>query len=77
MVGRTQLTVQPGEMRLLEEEFDEAARFLGVVAAYRDNEHAEWRALVPLPEKGFFKKVFSRQKLAITLEKLALTAKLE
>jgi type VI secretion system protein VasD len=72
-----QMTVQPGDMRPLELELDEGARFRGVVGAYRDLEHAEWRAVVPLPEKGFFKKVFSRQKLAIALEALALSAKLE
>jgi len=77
LIDRTQMTVQPGEMRPLEAEFDESARFLGVVAAYRDIEHAEWRGVVVLPEKGFFKKVFSRQKLVIALESIALSAKLE
>lgn len=78
LISRTQLTLQPGEMRMAEEmEFDEDARYVGFVAAFRDVENAQWRALVELPKKGFFKKVFSRSKLVIALDALAVSAKIE
>ena len=75
MVGkRTEMTFQPGEVRPLEAEFDEEARYIGFVAAFRDVEKAQWRGYVQLPDKGFVKKVFSRDKLVIQLQSLAVTA---
>ena len=77
LIERTQMLLQPGEERPLEAEFDEKARFIGVVAAFRDIEDAQWRGLVELPEKGFFKSFFSRKKLLIEVDALAVSVKLE
>lgn len=78
VLDRKQLTLQPGEMRPAEEfEFSEDARYVGFVAAFRDVENAQWRALVELPKKGFFKSIFSRSKLVIALDALAVSAKIE
>lgn len=77
LISRTQLTLEPGEMRPLEAEFDEAARFVGVIAAYRDIDNAQWRDFVELPEKGFFKKIFSRKKLKIKIDPLAVAVSIE
>ena len=77
LIERTQLMLQPGEARPMEAEFDEEARFIGFVAAFRDIENAQWRGLVELPEKGFLKKMFSRTKLMIALDSLAVTASLD
>ncbi len=77
VIERTQLILQPGESMPLEPEFDEDARYVGFVAAFRDIENAQWRALIELPKKGFFKSFFTRTKLNITLEKLAVTASLK
>jgi type VI secretion system protein VasD len=77
LIERTQLMLQPGEARPMEAEFDEEARFIGFVAAFRDIENAQWRGLVPLPEKGLLKRMFSRTKLIIALESLAVTASLD
>ena len=77
LIARSQRMLQPGQSFDIEEQFDEEARFIGVVAAFRDIEHAEWRGLVELPQKGFFKKVFSRSKLLIELQSLAVVAKVE
>jgi type VI secretion system protein VasD len=74
MIERTEMTIQPGDVRPFEAEFDEEARYIGFVAAFRDVENAQWRAVVPLPDKGFMKKMFSRDKLMIQLESLAVTA---
>jgi type VI secretion system protein VasD len=77
MLERTEMTLQPGEVRPLEAEFDEEARYIGLVAAFRDVEKAQWRGIVELPDKGFLKKVFSRDKLLIQLQALAVTATIE
>lgn len=77
LIGRSQMMLQPGEMRPFEAEFDEAARYIGVVAAFRDIEKAEWRGLVELPQKGFFKHLFSHSKFVIKLDPLALSARIE
>ena len=74
MIERTEMTIQPGDVRPFEAEFDEEARYIGFVAAFHDVENAQWRAVVPLPDKGFMKKMFSRDKLMIQLESLAVTA---
>src|SRR5262245_36394624 len=77
LIERSQLMLQPGEARPMEAEFDEGARFIGFVAAFRDIENAQWRGVVELPDKGFLKKMFSRTKLSIALDKLAVNASLE
>jgi type VI secretion system protein VasD len=77
LLERTEMTVQPGETRPFEAEFNEEARYIGFVAAFYDIEKAEWRGFVELPDKGFVKKVFSRDKLVIQLESLAVTAAIE
>jgi type VI secretion system protein VasD len=77
VIERTEMTVQPGEVRPFEAEFDEEARYIGFVAAFYDIEKAEWRGFVELPDKGFVKKVFSRDKLVIQLQSLAVTAAIE
>jgi type VI secretion system protein VasD len=77
LIDRSQMLLQPGEMRPFEAELDEEARYIGVIAAFRDIESAQWRSLVELPQKGFFKKVFSRDKFSIELDALAVTVKVE
>jgi type VI secretion system protein VasD len=77
LIERTQLMLQPGELRPMEAEFDEEARFIGFVAAFRDIDKAQWRGVVELPEKGFLKRMFSRTKLTIALSALAVEASLE
>ena len=73
-IERTEMTLNPGDVREFEAEFDEEARYIGFVAAFRDVEKAQWRGFVALPDKGFVKKVFSRDKLVIQLQSLAVTA---
>jgi type VI secretion system protein VasD len=77
LVSRTQMTLKPGEARPIEAEFDEAARFVGVIAAFQDIDNAQWRGIVALPEKGFFKKFFSRSRLKIQVDPLAVAVSFE
>jgi type VI secretion system protein VasD len=77
LIERTQLMLQPAKVQPMELEFDEETRYIGFVAAFRDIQAAQWRAVVELPEKGFLKKMFSRTKLIIGLDALAVNASLD
>ena len=46
MVGREEFTMRPGESRPWEKIIGPEVRFIGVMAAYRDIEHARWKTLV-------------------------------
>jgi len=73
MLGRTQIMLQPGEVREWVAEFSKETRFIGVVAAFRDIESAQWRASVALPKKGFIGRLFRKTKLRIDVDALAVT----
>ena len=73
VLGRTQLLLQPGEGREWNTEFDRETRFVGVIAAYRDIENAQWRATVALPKKGFIGRFFRKNKLKIVVDTLAIS----
>ena len=73
MLARTQILVQPGEVREWVAEFEKETAFVGVVAAFRDIENAQWRATMSLPKKGFIKKFFKKNKMKITVDSLAVT----
>jgi len=49
VVGREEITVQPGETRTWPVKVNAAATRIGVVAAFRDIEKAAWRGEVALP----------------------------
>jgi type VI secretion system protein VasD len=75
LVGREQITLQPGGTRTLELEVDPEAAYLGVVGAFADLENAEWRSVVEIPEKDLLKRinVFSKQRLTITVMERSVT----
>lgn len=68
LVGREELTLSPGETRPLAKTLSPDTRFLGVFAAYRDLEHARWRAVVPIPKPG------KKMQIMIRAEELAISA---
>jgi type VI secretion system protein VasD len=48
LVARDEIQLEPGQQRKVERSLDDATRYLGVVAAYRDLDNSEWRAIVPI-----------------------------
>ncbi len=46
MVAKEEFVLAPGESRAFTKTLSPDTRFLGVVAAYRDVEHARWRSVV-------------------------------
>jgi type VI secretion system protein VasD len=67
MAGREEFTLRPGEKRTWEKPLEPDVRFIGAIAAYRDIEHARWKALVAVkPNK--------RNVVTIQADDLALAA---
>jgi len=77
-LARTEMLLQPGESREWEAEFDEATIVVGVVAAFRDIENAQWRASAALVEQGITGKIlFKKKKLKVTVDSLAVSVTTE
>lgn len=68
LVAREELTLNPGETRPLNKTLAPETRFVGIVALYRDLEHATWRTTVAI-------KPGTQHKLDIRAERLAVTIK--
>ena len=66
LVAREELTLAPGESKPWAKMLSPDTKFIGVVAAYRDLEHARWRAIAPV-EPG------KAQKVLIQADALAVT----
>lgn len=78
MLARTEMLLQPGESREWEAEFDEGTTVIGVVAAFRDIENAQWRSSVALAEQGITAKLlFKKKKLKIAVDVLAVNVSTE
>jgi type VI secretion system protein VasD len=50
LIAREELTLAPGQTRQIVKPLDPQARYLGVLGAFRDIDHASWRALAPLAD---------------------------
>jgi type VI secretion system protein VasD len=49
LIGRNEYVLAPSERRTLELDVSADARFVGIVAAYRDIRNAQWRTVVQAP----------------------------
>ncbi len=49
LVAHEELVLTPGETKTIVRDFKPEARFLGVLASYRDIDHAVWRASAQVP----------------------------
>lgn len=49
LVAREEILLKPGETRALDRTLDPAVTHIGVVAAFRDLEHAQWRVSFVVP----------------------------
>lgn len=66
LVAREEMPLVPGATQKVSFEAKPGAKFLGVIASYRDIDQAEWRADVPIPPN-------QTTKLKIQLDKLKLS----
>ncbi len=67
MLAKEEFTMSPGETKSFAKTLAPDTRFIGVVGAYRDLEHAKWRSVVPIvPNQA--------QKVTVTAGELAIEA---
>ena len=52
LIGRDEFVVAPSEKRTVDMAVSRTARFVGIVAAFRDIRNAQWRVVVPAPLKN-------------------------
>ncbi|GGF11170.1 type VI secretion lipoprotein [Aliidongia dinghuensis] len=67
LLGRDQAVLTPGSTQSMKFEVKPGTRFIGVTAAYRDIDHAIWRADVPVPPNA-------TTDIAVNADKLTLSA---
>lgn len=79
LIQRTDVQVAPGQTLPLASEFDPETTHIGVLAAFRDIDNAQWRAIIAVPEKGLKDKLnlFSKKKLVVTVDTLSVSAVVE
>jgi type VI secretion system protein VasD len=63
-----QFVVAPGETQTKTFELKTGVQNIGIVALYRDIDHAQWRAMAPAADSGPTKLTLNIAKLAITLQ---------
>jgi type VI secretion system protein VasD len=70
LVRRAEYLVGPGDRLELDETFDEAAKFIGVVAEFTELDHAEWRAIAAVPARRWrdVLRMFKNSKLQIIVD---------
>lgn len=67
MLSKEEIEMKPGEKRHIDRTANPQARYLGVIAAYRDLDNAQWRAVVALPQKSHSKFNLYLGSLALSL----------
>lgn len=68
LVGREELTLAPGASVPFNRTLASETRFIGVFAAYRDLEHARWRAVLPVHTGKAHRLTIRAEALALTVE---------
>lgn len=72
LIMRDERTLFPGQSTPLSLSLSPDARFLGVIAAYRDIRTSRWRAVVGVPEKSLLK-LLAKRRVSVQIGKDAVT----
>ena len=67
LLGREEFQLDPGETRPYQRQLQPDTRFIGVVAAFRDLEHARWRQAAPVPSKRSIRVTLGLEQQAVTV----------
>jgi type VI secretion system protein VasD len=65
LLGKEEFVLAPGESKTFAKTLSPDTRFLGVLAAYRDVEHAKWRSIVPVQPGQMHNVVIHANELAV------------
>ena len=66
--GSQEFVFTPGEKRTIKFELKPLVQLIGVVALYRDIDHAQWRAVAPVATSGPTTLALNIKKLAVELK---------
>ena len=69
LVSREEVSLTPGESRVLTTPLEPNVRVVGIIAAYRDIEHATWRVSTDVPATGTTKLQANLSHLQVDLAK--------
>jgi len=72
LLSRDEAEMTPGEKREIQFAVSREAKFVGVLAAYRDIRNSRWRAVQAAPKKGLLD-VFGRDALTVDVAKDAVS----
>lgn len=72
LLGREEAELTPGESREMQFAVSRDAKFVGVMAAFRDIRNSRWRVVQAAPKKGWLD-VFGKDALTITVSRDAVT----
>ena len=67
LVSREEYELAPGEHRNVDLQLSHDARFVGVIAAYRDIRNAQWRAQIGAPDKKLMNMI-KKNKIGVAVE---------
>ena len=67
LVAREEFILNPGDSKPMAKTAAPETRFIGVLGAFRDLDHAKWRSVVPL-------QLGQKQRIVISAEELSITA---
>jgi type VI secretion system protein VasD len=67
LVGREEFQLDPGETRPYQRQLQPDTKFIGVVAGFRDIEHARWRESAPVPPKRTVNIVLGLEPTAVSV----------
>lgn len=73
MLGQEDFMMAPGESKPYDGAVNPETRYIGVIAAYRDINQAQWKTVVDMPEKNLVK-FMQRNPLTIKVDRLAVSA---
>jgi len=71
LILRDEQTLFPGQQLTLKLPLSQEARFVGVLAGFRDVQSSRWRAVVGAPEKSLLK-LLSKERVMIRIDKAAV-----
>jgi type VI secretion system protein VasD len=72
LISRQEFELSPGDQRKMDFPVSGEAKFLAVVAAFRDIRNAEWRVLKAAPKKGY-KNLIKTDAVSVVIEKSKIT----
>jgi type VI secretion system protein VasD len=65
LLGKEEFVLAPGESKQFAKTLAQETRFIGVVAAFRDVEHARWRSIVPVAPGQMHNVVIKADQLSV------------